>query len=212
MKIISINESGKRKKTVTLSTDRDEALRVDRAFVSDHALRDGMEVADDLWDSWLSEWRRRRAMDAALKYLGYRSRTRAQMEEYLAGKDFPADIIAYAVEKLIGYGYLDDGRYAREYMEAKLRDRPLGRVRIKMALRERGIADETIEDILAGYGEDEELDQAIACMRKQIRQRKGKSPEIRKKQCYASLARRGFNWEIIQRAWNAVEQEAEDYT
>ena len=82
--------------------------------------------------AWLTEWRRRGAMDAALKYLGYRSRTRAQMEEYLRGKDFPTDTIDDVVEKLIGYGYLDDQRYAREYMESKLRERPMGRMRIRI--------------------------------------------------------------------------------
>lgn len=212
MKIVSITESGKRKKTVAVLTDREEAVRVDRGFVSDHSIREGMEVEDGLWDAWLGEWRRRRAMDAALAYLTYRSRTCTQMEEYLRGKDFPIDTVGYVVDKLTGYGYLDDARYAKEYMEGKLRDRPLGRIRIKMALRERGIEDDIIEEILAGYGEDEELVQAIACLQKQIKQRKGKSPEIRKKQCYDVLARRGFNWETVQRAWNVVESEAEDGT
>ena len=212
MKIVSITESGKRKKTVTLLTDADEEIAVDGAFVSDHPLREGMEVEDGLWDSWLGEWRRRRAMDAALRYLSYRSRTRVQMQEYLRGKDFPDDTIQDVMETLTGYGYLDDGRYAREYMESRLRDRPMGRMRIKMALRERGIGDDVIEAALSGYDEEDELAQAIACLRKQVSLRKGKTPEIRKKQCYAALARRGFNWETIQRAWNALGSEAEDGT
>lgn len=212
MKIVSITETGKRKKIVAILTDAEDEIQVDGAFVSDHAIREGMEVADDLWAAWLGEWRHRRAMDAALRYLGYRSRTRAQMEEYLRGKDFPAKTVTEVAEKLIGYGYLDDRRYAKEYMEGKLRDRSLGRMRIRMALRERGISDDIIEETLAGYDEDAELSQAVACLQKQIRQRQGKSPEIRKKQCYAALARRGFNWETIQRAWNAVETEAEDGT
>jgi len=212
MKIVSITASGKRKKTITVLTDREEEVRVDRAFISDHSIREGLDVEDGLWDTWLGEWRRARAMDAALMYLTYRSRTRAQMEEYLAGKDYPPDTVEGVIDKLIGYGYLDDRRYAKEYMESKLRDRPLGRIRIKMALRDRGIEDDIIEEIVAGYDEDEELSQAIACLEKQIRQRKGKSPEIRKKQCYAALARRGFNWETIQRAWNTLESKEEDGT
>lgn len=212
MKIVSITENGKRKKIVTILTDSEEEVRVDGSFVSDHAIREGMEVKDGLFTAWLNEWRRRKVMDAALTYLGYRSRTRAQMEEYLRGKDFPIDTVEYAVEKLIGYGYLDDRRYAKEYMESKLRERSLGRMRIKMALKERGIDDGIIEEALAGYDEDEELSQAMACLHKQLSLRKGKSPEIRRKQCYAALARRGFNWEIIQRAWYAVESEAEDGT
>ena len=211
MQIVSITDSGKRRKTVTISTDTEE-VRVDGAFLSDHSIREGMEVADELWDSWLREWRSRRAMDTALRYLGYRSRTRAQMEAYLQGKDFPADIIGEVVEKLTGYGYLDDRRYAKEYMDSKLRERPMGRMRIKMALKERGIGDGAIEEALSDYGEEAELTQAIACLRKQMGLRKGKSPEIRKKQCCAALARRGFNWETIKRAWNAVETKAEEGT
>ena len=212
MRIISITEAGKRNKAVTLLTDDGEEVRVDGVFLSDHAIREGTEIADGLWAAWLTEWRRRGAMDAALKYLGYRSRTRAQMEEYLRGKDFPTDTIDDVVEKLIGYGYLDDQRYAREYMESKLRERPMGRMRIRMVLKERGIGEGAIEEALAGYGEDEEQAQAMACLHKQIALRRGKSPEIRKKQCYAALARRGFSWETIQRAWNALTSETEDGT
>jgi len=212
MRIVSIIESGKRKKTVTLLTDTEEEVRVDGSFVSDHAIREGLEVEDGLFAEWLNEWRRRKAMDAALRYLGYRSRTRSQMEKYLNGKDFPANTIAEVMEKLAGYGYLDDRRYAKEYMESKLKDRSLGRIRIRMALRERGIEDDIIEETLAGYDEDEELSQAVAYLEKQIHKLQGKSPEIRKKQCYAALARRGFNWETIQRAWNAVESKEEDGT
>jgi regulatory protein len=209
MKIVSITESGKRKKVFTLSTDHEEEVRVDGGFISDHSIREGTEVEDGLWETWLREWRQRRAMDAALTYLGYRGRTRSQMEAYLRGKDFPIDTVEYAVGKLTGYGYLDDRRYAKEYMEGKLRDRPMGRMRIRMALKERGIRDGIIEEVLAGYEEEEELNQAAACLKKQINLRRGKSPEIRKKQCYAALARRGFNWETIQRAWTTVEKEEE---
>ena len=212
MKIVSITASGKRKKTIILLTDSEQEVKVDGSFVSDHSIREGMEVDDGLFAAWLSEWRRRKAMDAALRYLSYRSRTRAQMTEYLAGKGYPPDTIEGVMEKLQGYGYLDDTHYAREYMESKLRDRPLGRMRIKMALRERGIGDDIIDEALSGYDEDEELAQAMACLEKQIRLRKGKSPEIRKKQCYASLARRGFDWEMIQRAWNEVTSKEEDGT
>ena len=212
MRIVSMTESGKRNKTVNILTDREEEIKVDKAFVSDHSIREGMEVEDGLWDAWLNEWRRRKAMDAALKYLGYRSRTRVQMEEYLRGKDFPMDTVEEVVGKLTGYGYLDDARYAKEYMESKLRERPMGRMRIKMALKERGIGDEAIEGALDTYDEEAELSQAIDCLRKQVSLRKGKSPEIRRKQCYAALARRGFNWETIQRAWSTLESDAEDGT
>ena len=212
MRIVSITESGKRKKAVTLLTDGEKEVKVDGAFITDHSLREGMEVTDALWNTWLSEWRRRKAMDAGLRYLGYRSRSRAQMEEYLGGKDFPTETVAEVVETLSGYGYLDDGRYAKEYLESKLRDRPMGRMRIKMALKERGIGDDIIEEALSGYGEEAELANAVACLEKQVSLRKGKSPEIRRKQCYAALARRGFNWETIQRAWNTVVSEEEDGT
>jgi len=212
MRIDSILETGQRKKTVTICIDSGEEIRVDAAFIEAHSIREGMEIEDGQWDAWLSQWHRRRAMDAALTYLGYRSRTRAQMEEYLKGKGFPSAAIAETMDKLAGYGYLDDMRYAREYLSSLRGGRPLGRVRIKIALKERGVAEEIIEEALTAYGEEEELAQAVACLQKQIALRQGKSPEIRRKQCYAALARRGFNWETIRRAWGALAQDAEDDT
>lgn len=212
MKIVSIAETGKRKKAVLILTEDEEEIRVDAGFVSKHSLVEGMETEDGVWDAWLAEWQRRKAMDAALTYLGYRSRSRAEMDTYLSDKGYPPAVIAYVIEKVTGYGYLDDRRYAADFLNNCRNVRPMGRMRIKASLRERGIGDDLIEETLAAYDDEEELAQAVACLKKQLARRKGKRPEIRKRQSYAALARRGFPWEIIQRAWGCLDADTEDDT
>lgn len=212
MKIISIYQSGKRKKITHVVTAADEDIWVDSDFIMRHALREGMEIDDGAWAGWIAEWQRRRAMDAAFTYLGYRGRSRAEMETRLREKGCSPQAIDYVMEKLSGYGYLDDAQYARDYLTNCRGARPKGRMRIRAELRERGLSDDSIEQALSAYDEEEELAQAIACLRKLLAQRWGKTPEIRKKQCCAALMRRGFNWEIVSRAWARVDGEAEDAT
>jgi regulatory protein len=55
-----------------------------------------------------------RAVKSALRLLKARSRTRQEIDAALERKDFPADARASALEKLTGWGYLDDVRFARE--------------------------------------------------------------------------------------------------
>jgi regulatory protein len=212
VKVISITETGKRKKAVLILMDDEQEIRVDAGFVSKHSLVEGMEIGDGVWDAWLAEWQRRKAMDAALTYLGYRSRSRAEMDTYLKDKGYPPAVTAYVIEKLTGYGYLDDRRYAVDLLNACRSGKPMGRMRIKAKLKERGIGDDLIEETLAAYDEEEELAQAVACLKKQLARRKGKTPEIQKRQSYAALARRGFNWEIIQRAWGCLDADTKDGT
>lgn len=211
MKIVSMMETGKRKKTVLIITEEEE-IQVAARFCAQHRLAEGMEIEDHVWDMWLMKWQGRRAMDGALRYLGYKSRSWTEMSRYLRKKGYASAVRDSVMEKLKGYGYLEDGRYVADFMESCLTAKPMGRIRIKAALREKGIGDELIEESLLAYGEEAELAQALVCLKKQMVLRRGKSPQIQKQQSYAALARRGFNWEMIQRAWGRMESDTEDGT
>lgn len=85
----------------------------------------------------------------ALRYLTVRMRSEMEMRQYLLRKQVPADEIEDIVAYLYSYHYLDDAQFAASYVRDKLRFNPCGRVKLAMALKEKGIDAFTIEDVLA---------------------------------------------------------------
>ncbi len=75
------------------------------------------------------------------KKLSATALTRAEGEEVLA--------------RLCDEGFVDEGRYARAFASDKLRFDRWGRVKIRYALRQKGVAEADIDAALAGTDEEE---------------------------------------------------------
>ena len=67
------------------------------------------------------------AMDSALDYLTSRPRTVREMENYLDGQNYGEYEVYAAVERLKELKYLDDVRYAADFVSTRLATKPLSR-------------------------------------------------------------------------------------
>ncbi|MEZ5818226.1 MAG: regulatory protein RecX [Hyphomicrobiaceae bacterium] len=108
-------------------------------------------------------------------------------------------MIADAVSELADLGLIDDARFA-EARAASLAGRGLSGRRIRMGLREKGIAPETISEAV-GDGIDELAQARVFVARKRLGRwrRGGMTPETRRKDL-AALARAGFAFRIASQA------------
>ena len=70
-------------------------------------------------------------MDAALGYLARRGRTVREMELYLDGQNYGEYEVYAAVERLKELGYLDDRRYAEEFVRSRLATKPVSRRKLR---------------------------------------------------------------------------------
>jgi len=125
------------------------------------------------------------ALADALAVLTRRDHTCAQLEAKLVAKQYDPGDIAAAMKQCTDWGYLDDRRFGRGRLEARLRRRPAGRADCLRDLRRQGlpetmsavIADEVFEEIggergvleeafdrwVAQHGEPEDLAAAKRC-------------------------------------------------
>jgi regulatory protein len=78
------------------------------------------------------------------------SEQRLRMKLRTAG--FPEDTVTMAVEAMKDAHYIDDRRYAENYVKYHLRDR--SRRRIEQDLQERGIAEDIIEEVFQAITEN----------------------------------------------------------
>lgn len=90
--------------------------------------------------------------ELAIKHLSTRARTVWEMRKYLIEKEQNSDDVQTIIQELIEIGYLDDEKYARDYILYG-RSKNRGQIRIVKELNEKGvgsaISDAAIESIKA---------------------------------------------------------------
>lgn len=101
-----------------------------------------------------SEQSFRKAREAALRYLSFRARTRQEVEERLREKGFDENAVHRAVERLEELRLIDDAEFAREWIRSRQRKGPVGRRRLALELRNKGVsgdvAEKALDELLEG--------------------------------------------------------------
>ncbi|KEO84205.1 regulatory protein RecX [Tumebacillus flagellatus] len=194
---------------VSLFLDDDFLMGIRREVAYRHGLKKGLDVtADFLQEVWRDE-EGFRARDLAAKYLGIKPRTRKQLRDYLLGKEFDEAVAERTIEWLAGYGYLDDGEFARQWVENRTRFRPRGKAMLRWELQQKGVARDDIEEAISTEFEgDVEIEAAVQLLQKKV----GRKPldfSYEEKQKLAQyLARRGFSGSVTAEAVRRFRQHA----
>ena len=142
---------------------------------------------------------RERTMNRALKLLAAKPRSVRELRERLLEKTWTdSETVDAVITKLEEYKYLDDATFAKGAAEMKLRERAVGKHRLRQSLSNKKLdketVDEAIEQAFESTPESEVIDRAI---RKRLRL-KGK-PETREdaKKFYDHLLRQGFSYDLV---------------
>ncbi|QSQ19351.1 regulatory protein RecX [Pyxidicoccus parkwayensis] len=106
----------------------------------------------------------RRATDACLKLLSVRSRSRQELDAALVRKGFAEKVREEALSRVMGWGYLDDARFAQERAAALLRKGRLGPRAVLQRLEAHGLSEDAARQGLAQASGTEGFD-ALAAAR-----------------------------------------------
>ena len=91
--------------------------------------------------------------NVAMNWLARREHSQAELRTKLAAREFTPEEIQQAVAGLVADGLVSDERFAESFIAARMR-KGQGPVRIRMELKRRGVAAETIELNLEQAGLD----------------------------------------------------------
>jgi len=83
----------------------------------------------------------------AVRFLAYRDRTTAQVEQFLTSRGVSSPRAKQAIRRLSELRYLDDAAFARRYAEKRLASRPVGLERLKAELQAKGIDDRLADQV-----------------------------------------------------------------
>jgi regulatory protein len=137
------------------------------------------------------------AFELALKELGRKERSSAELAQWLRERDLEDEEIEAVVARLVEGGIVDDARFALRYAEDKRELAGWGVERIREALEARGIASADVEAALAAESEGVQLRRAADLL---ARRDRGLESEADRASAIGYLTRRGYSYEIAHEA------------
>lgn len=187
MEITKIQALTKQKYRIFL--DGESAFTVYKGELSRYHLEEGAVLPPEVYEELVNGVLKKRATLRAMHILERTDKTEAQLRKKLEESEYPKEAVESAIAYVTSYGYLDDRRYAKHYIEWKKQGK--GKARLKMELVQKGISREIIEEVLEStdFGETREMIRQII-----LKKRKTNIPmnEKEKQKLYGFLMRKGF--------------------
>jgi regulatory protein len=175
-------------------------------------LRVGQELDEEKLKKLQSEDARERAVQQALLYLSYRSRSESEIRQNLHKHEIPEDIIEQTLQRLRQDGLANDNQFAQAWVENRSAFRPRSRRMMAMELRQKGLDNETVSTALKEV-DDEAL--AYEAAQKRVNRLKDLEWIDFRKKLSEFLARRGFSYSVISpivtRIWNEIHTDEHHY-
>jgi regulatory protein len=204
-KLITALRPGRYGRTVTVVLDGEESFPVSKitaaALQPGQALEageiEGLKRASPLDDSY----------GRCLALIARRPRSRAELERYLRGRKLAEAQAALVLARLAASGWIDDRKFAREWVDNRLAFRPRSALALRMELRRKGVADDDTGEALAGIQDDAA---ALAAARKKaprlLRASAGLPDAEREfqRKMTAFLASRGFDYGLARETARTV--------
>ncbi len=150
----------------------------------------------------------RNPFQVALRFLERRARTEKELRQKLAEKQFDATQIDQTIERLKGYGYINDQKFATDFQRFRDDYKPMGVHRLKMELSQKGIPKDILETVAAP--KEKEIELAWQAAQTRLRQYARLEPEVFRRRMTNFLARRGFGFEVIKRVFERLKESPEE--
>ena len=198
MTVTEILPIDKRRSKVIL--DDDFTLVLYRGEIKRFCIEEGSELPNEVYKEIVTEVLRKRARERVLFLLKSSDKTEQELRRKLKEGFYPQEVIEYAIDFLKTHRFINDEEYGRRYVEFQSQKKSERQIRYD--LQRKGLDKEIIGDILREQPVDEE-----ALIRDYIR-KKRLTPENMeaKEKCkvMASLARKGFSYEVVNKVLGEI--------
>jgi regulatory protein len=137
------------------------------------------------------------AYDYALTFLSHRPRSCAEVRRRLTQKAFDSQSIEKVISRLSRAGLLDDQAFTRYWIENRDTFKPRSSRALRYELRQKGVADSIIDDLLSDYDEGDAAYRAAFSQVQKLARQYHDNDALRSK-LLAFLNRRGFSFDIAR--------------
>lgn len=171
-------------------------------------LRKGQELTDSDIAELCQKDAIVKAIGIAVNLLSYRPRSMQEIRQRLRKKDYDEIVIEEAIERMSNLAYLDDTTFARFWIESRNRSKPRGKTALRYELRQKGVADDIIHELLDDLVDEQSAAYQAAQVR--VRRMRGKTQFEFKRKIGSFLQRRGFGYDAVKQALDTLIEELEE--
>lgn len=204
MTVTGIEPCGKTKYKVYL--DGEFAFVLYKGELSRFGIREEAIVQEDVAEKIRTEVILKRAKLRAMHLLEDMDRTEADLRDKLLRGFCPPDIAEAAVEYVRSFGYLDDERYAENFIRS--RQGTKSRREIRAALMAKGVSGELIDQAFEACAQDGGEEEAVRKILRKKRFDPLQTQEEDLRKIYGYLARKGFRYDTVRQVIQNYEDDA----
>ncbi len=196
----------RRKGLVQLYLDGEAAVKIDIEVFLHSGLKPGDMLTDEKLHELLLASDERRAREKALYLLEHRNHSKKELTEKIARTAASREAAQAAADRMEELGLLNDEAYARDLARELVVRKRYGALRVRQELRQKGIDNELIDELLEQYGSEETaLENIQAVLEKKYAG--WEDDEKVRRRAFAALQRLGYSYDLIRRAMRAGEQD-----
>jgi regulatory protein len=197
--ITKILEQKKRPNRRNIYLDGAFAFGLNDNVVARFKLREGLTLTEDEVKQIAQGEVRQECLDYALKYLGMRLHSRAELRRKLVRREYGDQVIDAVLDDLARMGYLDDARFAKAKALSAAEHKHHGRRRAYVELIKAGVkkdvADAALDDV---YETSDSTAAARHLAEKKAPSLRKLDPMTARRRLAGMLQRRGFDYETIK--------------
>lgn len=199
MTVTEIIDISKKQSRVCL--DHELCFVLYKGELRQYGIAEGEELTEDQFHKLFEELLPRRAKLRAMNLLQSRDYTESQLRDKLRNGGYPETVVTQALEYVKSFHYVDDLRYAEDYLTTFSGRKSLRRM--EQDLQQKGISRTVIERAVAVWqerdGGQDELEMACELLAKRHYDR-DTSDRRQQQRMYSFLMYRGFSSEVVRKA------------
>jgi len=198
MNITSITTQVKNPNRYSVFVDDAYSFSLSADALLDSRLVNGQELTENDVAHFKKLSAEDKAFNLTLAYVARRMRSEGELVDYFRRKDYAPELADQILERLRRLNFVDDAEFARRWVENRRMLRSSSAKKLRLELRQKKIADDIIQTVLAEDETDERqlLRELVAKKRKQSRYQ-----DDQKLMRY--LAGQGFNYDDIKATLSA---------
>jgi len=202
MTITSIEPFAKGKNRVAVYLNDEFAFVLYKGELSKYKLSVGTIVDECLYSRICDETLYKRARLRGMNLLQKMDRTELDLRNKLSEGGYPETVIDNTIEYLKSFHYIDDARYAENFVHCK--QESLSRREIVNKLHEKGIDDNIIENAVSAIESEGEHNRIKALILKRTGN-KNNLEYKEKMKLFSYLYRKGYSIDDIEKVYNSLD-------
>lgn len=151
-----------------------------------------------------------KAYSYAIYLLGRQQYPTLEISSKLTAKEFPPEIVAEVIAKLLELQLLDDKQYAASYVQHQSILGKKGPAALRRELKKKGVKESDIDEVLSNFTEEQELVAAAKLAAAAQRKNRSYGPRFLKQKIKQYLMEKGFSKEVADRVLADLDFEDEE--